>query len=141
PPARPVDPPHVRFGVRAPLVARTAVATAAAVAWPARRRAPRALDAGRALPRRRPPHPRLPGRGRLLPGEPDPAVHGAAGRAALGPLRAPRPHAPRPARRLSGSGRLDRRLQLARAAAAPARPARRDAPYQGNAPAGPRSGH
>ncbi|TMA60885.1 MAG: hypothetical protein E6J75_00190 [Deltaproteobacteria bacterium] len=112
-------------------VARAARRTGARLARP-RRRPPRAAPSAGTLPGRRRTHPRIPRRGRRLPGEPDATLRGVAGRTGLGAGRPARRPASGALRRLPGPRERAAGRQLARALPAPARPARRDAAHQGD---------
>src|SRR5438874_2513703 len=107
---------------RAPRRPRTRLGRAA------RGGAARAAPPPRALPGRRPPHPRLPGRGRRLPGEPDAALRGAARGARVGALHRARAPPPGAARRLPRRGPGLPPRQLAGALPPPPRRAGRDGP-------------
>src|SRR5437867_3649891 len=114
---------------RAPRRPRTRLGRAA------RGGAARAAPPPRALPGRRPPHPRLPGRGRRLPGEPDAALRGAARGARVGALHRARAPPPGAARRLPRRGPGLPPRQLAGALPPPPPRTGRDAPDQGHASA------
>ena len=100
--AGPVRGPGARARRHARAMARAPVGSAAALRARARRIAAGGRPVRGALPRRRPSHPRLPRGGRLLPGEPDAAVHGAPWPDRRGPSS---PAGPRPSGALLGLSR------------------------------------